>query len=373
MITSNPSYREKILMILKDAIKIASNGLKPSYKFKEIEHTKKPRSHKVIIHRKLERYLKIGKKKEKSIGTEAYSFVDGKDLAQFIGKNKKEVKAVETCYNYFPKFREDKITDQDVFGAILRKNLLVLTSKYKLQTIMAWIYIFAIGYISWFVWFFIPSTIEFDLSSTLVFYSFEIPWLSLLVIIYILIFILDVIWVRLVALAIYLKNYFIVLDSQGIYYKKIGKPKFLAWNDMSRITAKRKYFIYNFQKPNNMVISVYMQSKGRVRFNSSNYHLKQLNSEDLKDYIDKAFATRTKDITNSYWKLKLENDSTIGKEIFKSKEIQDHYKIESCPRCNVVGEENFKIVEDKSRILSYIGNIRMYAKKYICKRCGYEF
>ncbi|MFX1427290.1 MAG: GTPase domain-containing protein, partial [Promethearchaeota archaeon] len=145
MVTSDPSYREKILRILKDAIKKVSSGLKPSYKMKEIEIAKKLPSQKDIIHRKSERYIDIKKKRKKLIINEAHSFKDGKDLAQFIGKNKREVKAVETCYKYFPEFREDKTTDQDVSGAILKGNLHVLTSKYKLLTVIAWIYVFGIS------------------------------------------------------------------------------------------------------------------------------------------------------------------------------------------------------------------------------------
>lgn len=44
----------------------------------------------------------------------------------------------------------------------------------------------------------------------------------------------------------------------------------------------------------------------------------------------------------------------------------------NCPRCGVVGK-NIKIIDDKSKVLSYIGNIPMYAKKHVCKKCGYEF
>jgi len=42
----------------------------------------------------------------------------------------------------------------------------------------------------------------------------------------------------------------------------------------------------------------------------------------------------------------------------------------TCPRCPAVGK-NIREVDDKDRILSYLGNIPMYAKKYVCKICGY--
>jgi len=44
----------------------------------------------------------------------------------------------------------------------------------------------------------------------------------------------------------------------------------------------------------------------------------------------------------------------------------------TCPMCGAVGG-NIKTVEDKSKVLSYVGHIPMYAKKHVCKKCGYEF
>ncbi|MFW9824953.1 MAG: hypothetical protein ACFFE4_18575, partial [Candidatus Thorarchaeota archaeon] len=44
----------------------------------------------------------------------------------------------------------------------------------------------------------------------------------------------------------------------------------------------------------------------------------------------------------------------------------------TCPMCGAVGGD-IKSVEDKSKVLSYVGHIPMYAKKHVCKKCGYEF
>ena len=55
----------------------------------------------------------------------------------------------------------------------------------------------------------------------------------------------------------------------------------------------------------------------------------------------------------------------IGAGEFISEEI-------TCPMCSAVGGK-IKIIEDKSKILSYVGHIPMYAKKHVCKKCGYEF
>lgn len=43
-----------------------------------------------------------------------------------------------------------------------------------------------------------------------------------------------------------------------------------------------------------------------------------------------------------------------------------------CINCGAVGKD-IKVVEDKSKVLSYIGGAPMYAKKHVCKKCGYEF
>jgi len=43
-----------------------------------------------------------------------------------------------------------------------------------------------------------------------------------------------------------------------------------------------------------------------------------------------------------------------------------------CPMCQAVGK-TIKEVEDKSTILYYNGTIPMYAKKYVCKSCGYNW
>ncbi len=44
----------------------------------------------------------------------------------------------------------------------------------------------------------------------------------------------------------------------------------------------------------------------------------------------------------------------------------------TCPKCHAVGK-NIRTVDDKEMILGHYGNIPMYAKKYECKKCGYEW
>jgi len=44
----------------------------------------------------------------------------------------------------------------------------------------------------------------------------------------------------------------------------------------------------------------------------------------------------------------------------------------SCIKCGAAGKD-IKIVEDKKKVLSYVGNMPMYAKIKVCKKCGYQF
>jgi len=41
-----------------------------------------------------------------------------------------------------------------------------------------------------------------------------------------------------------------------------------------------------------------------------------------------------------------------------------------CPEC---GGTSFATHEDRSQVLHQMGGVKIYAKKYICKQCGYEF
>ncbi len=43
-----------------------------------------------------------------------------------------------------------------------------------------------------------------------------------------------------------------------------------------------------------------------------------------------------------------------------------------CSKCGSVGKD-IKVVEDKTKPLSYVGNMPMYAKIHVCKRCGFQF
>jgi len=87
--------------------------------------------------------------------------------------------------------------------------------------------------------------------------------------------------------------------------------------------------------------------------------------ENLSYLLEKRFPSKNCQFSiGSNWKLK----------IIRRRKRKDREKWEiTCPMCGANGKKSFKIVEDKSKILSYISIVPMYAKKYICKFCGYEF
>ena len=41
-----------------------------------------------------------------------------------------------------------------------------------------------------------------------------------------------------------------------------------------------------------------------------------------------------------------------------------------CPEC---GGTAFTTHEDRSQVLHQMGGVKIYAKKYVCKQCGYEY
>ncbi|TXT60867.1 MAG: hypothetical protein BAJALOKI2v1_70019 [Promethearchaeota archaeon] len=71
------------------------------------------------------------------------------------------------------------------------------------------------------------------------------------------------------------------------------------------------------------------------------------------------------------------------KEVFKNKSMKlvKHKAILllykylgqlECPQCGHSGSD-IKMVEDKSKVLSYEGHVPIYGMKCVCKKCGYEW
>ncbi len=70
--------------------------------------------------------------------------------------------------------------------------------------------------------------------------------------------------------------------------------------------------------------------------------------------------------------------STISEQEAKIKELEpatpeSEFTSETRIICPMCGNIDIKNVEDKTRVLSYVGHVPIYAKKHICKKCSYEF
>ena len=93
-------------------------------------------------------------------------------------------------------------------------------------------------------------------------------------------------------------------------------------------------------------------------------NLEEIRKEILiKDKLIEEQSTTIKEIEAELNELKppeiLTDDTTSGDRLI-------------CAKCGAAGKD-IKTVEDKSKPLSYVGNIPMYAKYKVCKKCGNQF
>lgn len=209
------------------------------------------------------RYLNESKKKK------------SQTLNQSKELDKREKKALETTFRYFNEskvvYYKPEKSETVLLSAIETGDLVVLTSKYRFQTILAFFCGILFLFISWGFVFLIIPMIEDQFVYR--FYGIEVSGFSARIIAVIMTIILIGVGGRLITFAIYLRHYFIVLDSQGIYYKKIGKPRFISWNEVVKIIGYQRR-AFSVGRPTERAVRIYLISKTRVRFNETNYHFK---------------------------------------------------------------------------------------------------
>ena len=145
-------------------------------------------------------------------------------------------------------------------------DIVILTSKYKLQTVLALIYGFFFIYIFWFLAFFLFPGIDDERV-----YGFGLQGSGVGIVLILLIVLVIGVGGRLIIFALNLRHFFIVLHYRGIYYKKIGKPKFISWADIDRIVG---YLRTVRGSPTERAVKIHLRSSNKVRFNSSNYLFK---------------------------------------------------------------------------------------------------
>ncbi len=173
--------------------------------------------------------------------------------------DEREKRALETVFRQFKGSNLGK-SQSKLMSSLETRDLVVLTCKYKLQTVFFWFF--------GLLFLFLCITLLFGLV-LFIFGGFG-PSGGVTMVMIVLLFPLSFgtsIW--LIRYALTLKHFFIVLHYRGIYYKKIGEPKFIAWGDIAWMLGYTKYF--KGQPTKGRVVKIYLKSKNKVRFYSGDY------------------------------------------------------------------------------------------------------
>ncbi|MFX0030623.1 MAG: hypothetical protein ACFE8B_15530 [Candidatus Hermodarchaeota archaeon] len=171
--------------------------------------------------------------------------------------DKRFEKALEIISKHFPEFRWEKSPKKK--GSILNgEEIIILTSNFKLITGIA---------------------LAITCSLVLIPFSFAFPLVNLNVIITYIVIIIGI-FAGFIIYSMLMMKFFIVLNFQGIYYKRTTEPQLIAWGDVSKITAKQNYGKYG--TPANIVVKIHIPIIGsfltkEVRFSSSIYRNNFLN------------------------------------------------------------------------------------------------
>ena len=200
--------------------------------------------------------------------------LNGEALALLIGKNKKKRKAIETTCKYFHEFGK-KLSEQESSSANIGRDISIITSvKRIIDYVLGLFLVFIIVFANFMVLFLLVLSTDTDVISAN---------LELWVILIIVFIILDGIGAKIFLIVIHLRDYYIIFEPQGIYYKKVGKPKFLAWSDMFKIQATMRYMRTRYSssyKPNDLVVKIYTKSDWSVQFRAVYYiHVEEFFTE----------------------------------------------------------------------------------------------
>jgi len=202
-------------------------------------------------------------KKEVDI-TRDISFLKKKKKAQTLSQpidlNKREKRALKTTFRYFNDskavYYKPEKSQTVLLSAIERRELVVLTSKFKFQKISSFIAGFSFIFIF------------------LLFLFIMIPRIYRSIPGFIMAVILIAVIVRAITVTMYLRHYFIVLDSNGIYYRKTGTPRFIPWTEVVEIFGYLDVHYFPGVHKNERTVGLVLESKKLVRFNAMNYNFK---------------------------------------------------------------------------------------------------
>lgn len=121
--------------------------------------------------------------------------------------------------------------------------------------------------------------------------------------------------IRLFLFGVNLANYNIVLDFQGIYYKKVGKPRFISWSEIREIRAKWNAKLHVIGKDGRI-----------IAFNAASY---------VPAYIPKAVRNKYKPeqyLFKSRWlDNQIFNRFVQGVNLGRFFYVFEHFKLRTCP------------------------------------------
>lgn len=121
--------------------------------------------------------------------------------------------------------------------------------------------------------------------------------------------------IRLFSFGVSLANYNIVLDFQGIYYKKIGKPRFLSWREIREIRAKR-----------NAKLHVIGREGSIITFNAGNYVPGYIPKAVRNRYKPEQFLFKSKMLDNQIFNRFVQSVN-LGRFFY----VFEHFKLRTCP------------------------------------------
>lgn len=174
-------------------------------------------------------------------------------LRKFTDPNlsKREKRALETCFKYFPQLHLKK-SELELENDIQSGDLVVITSKYILNTILAYsfgllfLFLFVISIALVIISYLDPTMNKYSVGAAIILAIFTFP-----------------VSIGLLSMAIYYRFFFIILDSHGIYYKKIGKPKVILWEDVAKIEG--------YPRKTEKCIRIHLKSNKKIRFGEASY------------------------------------------------------------------------------------------------------
>lgn len=174
-------------------------------------------------------------------------------LRKFTDPNlsKREKRALETCFKYFPQLHLKK-SELELENDIQSGDLVVITSKYILNTILAYsfgllfLFLFVISIALVIISYLDPTMNKYSVGAAIFLAIFTFP-----------------VSIGLLSMAIYYRFFFIILDSHGIYYKKIGKPKVIVWEDVAKIEG--------YPRKTEKCIRIHLKSNKKIRFGEASY------------------------------------------------------------------------------------------------------